>query len=172
VDLAPVWLSLITSLPYYQVTEDLMRYAVYLPFKLWIIQTYFPDHSAIIYIPLTVNNLGDGLAEPIGVYFSTWFRKKFNMDVTYSTKSLWTSEGGFWSGSFRRSFPGSACVFFTTIIVLCVEHEQFSRGQLVFLLFTMPFWMTVTEAIAPHTNDGPFLAVMGCGLLVVALALV
>ena len=37
-----------------------MRFAVYLPFKLWIIQTYFPDHSAIIYIPLTVNNLGDG----------------------------------------------------------------------------------------------------------------
>ena len=35
-----------------------MRFAVYLPFKLWIIQTYFPDHSAIIYIPLTVNNLG------------------------------------------------------------------------------------------------------------------
>lgn len=149
-----------------------MRFAVYLPFKLWIIQTYFPDHSAIIYIPLTVNNLGDGLAEPVGVYFSTWFRKKWNMDVTYSTKSLWTSEGGFWSGSFRRSYPGSACVFFTTIIVLCVEHEQFTRGQLVFLLFTMPFWMTVTEAIAPHTNDGPFLAAMGCGLLVVALALI
>jgi len=154
------------------VTEDLMRFAVYLSIYLLVIRAHFPDHLAIIYIPLTVNNVGDGLAEPVGVFFSTWFRKKWNIDVTYSCKSLWTSKGGFWSGSFRRSFPGSACVFLTTIIVLCVEHGQFSRDQLVFLLFLMPFMMTVTEAIAPHANDGPFLAFVGCGLLVVALAVI
>jgi phytol kinase len=155
----------------YQVTEDILRFAVYLPFKLFILREYFPDHQSVIYIPLTVNSIGDGLAEPVGVFFSTWFRKHLGWDVTYTTKSLYTSEGGFWSGKFRRSYPGSACVFIVTVIVLLIEHAEFSHHQLVYLLSMMPYWMTMTEAYAPHTNDGPFLALVGCGLLVIAFTL-
>jgi phytol kinase len=156
----------------YQVTEDLMRFAVYLPFRLWIVEEYFPGHGAIIYIPVTINSIGDGLAEPVGVFFSTVFRKRLGWDVTYTTRSLYTSQGGFWSGNFRRSYPGSACVFITTIVTLLLNTDEFTQAQVVFLLFTMPVTMTVTEALAPHTNDGPFLALLGCGLLVIALSLV
>jgi hypothetical protein len=141
-----------------------MRFAVYIPFKLFVVRgNGWPE--AIVYIPVTVNALGDGLAEPVGVFFSSWFRNKFNWDVTYRTKSLYTSEGGFWSGSFRRSFPGSFCVFAVTAITLVIQRSEFNTAQFWFLMFMLPYWMTMTEAFAPHTNDGPALALVGCGLL-------
>ena len=149
----------------YQVTEDVMRFAVYLPFKVFLLRQYLGGREAVVYIPVTVNAIGDGLAEPVGVFFSSWFRKKYNMDVTYTTRSLYTSEGGFWSGSFRRSFPGSFCVFATTIVALAAKRGEFSVNQFWFLIFVMPHWMTLTEAYAPHTNDGPLLALVGCALL-------
>jgi len=156
----------------YQTTEDIMRFAVLLPFKLFFLRLYLGGHEATIYIPVTVNSIGDGLAEPVGVFFSTWFRKHLGWDVTYRTKSLWTSEGGFWSGSFRRSYPGSFCVFATTVVALSLEHDEFSSAQLVYLYSMLPYWMTMTEAFAPHTNDGPFMNLMGCGLLAVTYLLI
>merc|ERR1719188_1727973 len=85
---------------------------------------------------------------------------------------MWTSEGGFWSGSFRRSYPGSFCVFATTVVVLALNHGEFSPSQLVYLYSMLPYWMTMTEAFAPHTNDGPFMNLMGCGLLAVTYLLI
>jgi len=146
-----------------------MRFAVYIPFQVFFIVKYFDNKNLIIFIPLTVNSIGDGLAEPVGVFFSTFFRKKFNIDVTYKTKSLYTSEHGFWSGSFRRSYPGSFMVFVTTIVILIILKDSFNKFQYVFLLAMMPFWMTITEAYAPHTNDGPFIAIVGCAMLAFVL---
>ena len=145
-----------------------MRFAVYLPFRIFFLQTYLKGHAAVVYIPVSVNAIGDGLAEPVGIFFSTLFREKWGIDVTYKTKSLYTSEGGFWSGNFTRSYPGSLCVFATTAIVLLIEADEFTGPQMVFLMCLMPFLMTMAEAYAPHTNDGPFLAIVGCGLLAVA----
>lgn len=156
----------------YQATEDIMRFAVLLPFKLFFLRMYLGGHEATIYIPVTVNSIGDGLAEPVGVFFSTWFRKHLGWDVTYRTRSLWTSEGGFWSGSFRRSYPGSFCVFVTTVVVLAINHGEFSPSQLVYMYSMLPYWMTMTEAFAPHTNDGPFMNLVGCGLLAAAYLLI
>lgn len=152
----------------YQGTEDIMRFAVLLPFKLFFLRLYMDGHEATIYIPATVNSIGDGLAEPVGVFFSGWSRERWSLDVTYRTKSLWTSEGGFWSGSFRRSYPGSFCVFATTVVMLALNHDEFSSSQLVFLYSMLPYWMTMTEALAPHTNDGPFMNLVGCMLLAAA----
>jgi hypothetical protein len=56
-------------------------------------------------------------------------------------------------------------VFATTVVALLAERGEFTGCQFWFLMFVMPHWMTLTEAYAPHTNDGPVLALVGCGLL-------
>ena len=48
-----------------------MRFAVYLPYKLWFLS--YIGHPAVIYIPVTMNSIGDGLAEPVGIFFSSLF---------------------------------------------------------------------------------------------------
>jgi len=144
----------------FQVTEDILRFAVYIPFRLY----FSGSQAAVIYIPIVINTIGDGLAEPVGIYCSSLFKKR-GYDVTYKTKSLYTLEGGFWSGDYNRSYPGSMCVFVTSIVALCVNYSVFTKCQFWFMLFTLPLWMTLTEAYAPHTNDGPVLALVGCGLL-------
>lgn len=148
-----------------QVTEDLMRFAIYLPFRLW----FGPlSHDSVVYIPIFVNTVGDGLAEPVGIFFSRFFHARCGWDVTYKTRSLYTTQGGWWSGDFVRSYPGSSCVFVTSVLSLVVMRDLFTSSQFYFLLFTFPYWMTMAEAYAPHTNDGPMLAIVGCGLLIFA----
>lgn len=51
----------------FQVTEDIMRFAIYFPFKLLVVDLV--GSKALIFIPIAVNNIGDGLAEPVGVAF-------------------------------------------------------------------------------------------------------
>jgi hypothetical protein len=137
----------------FQVTEDIMRFAVYFPFKLLVANRL--GYPAIVFIPITVNNIGDGLAEPVGV---TWGRHK------YSTTALYY-KGKFWNGSFTRSLEGSFCVYITTVIIVAANYVNFKTKGFCITISLLPILMTIGEAKAPHTNDGPFLALIGCGFL-------
>lgn len=147
----------------FQVTEDLMRYAIYLPFKAGLLDYLTKrtgrDLGAVIFIPIFINTVGDGLAEPVGVKYG---RHK------YRTRALYYN-GKFCSGSFVRSWEGSSMVFLSTVVILCAESSLFTSTQFGVLLCTMPIAMTLAEAVAPHTNDGPFLALVGCSMIAFAL---
>lgn len=136
----------------FQITEDIMRFAIYFPFKLLV-----DASKAIIFIPIAVNNIGDGLAEPIGV---AWGKHK------YATTALY-HKGRFFHSKFTRSYEGSACVFVTTFIVVAANYNAFNPTQFWTTFAILPFLMTIAEAKAPHTNDGPFLALVGCGFLTI-----
>lgn len=138
----------------FQVTEDIMRFAIYFPFKILVAnRTGVP---ALIFIPVAVNNIGDGLAEPIGVAFG---RHK------YSTTALY-HKGKFFKSKFTRSYEGSSCVFITTLVVVAIYYNTFSTPLRFWItLSLLPLLMTIAEAKAPHTNDGPFLALVGCSFL-------
>lgn len=141
----------------FQVTEDLLRFLIYIPFKLFIANKF--SAPAIIFIPIAVNNIGDGLAEPIGVAFGKH---------KYTTTALY-HQGKFFKSKFTRSYEGSACVFVTTLVVVAVNYGTFNLTQFLVTLFILPFLMTIAEAKAPHTNDGPFLALIGCSFLTLVL---
>ena len=61
-------------------------------------------------IPLIVNGIGDGLAEPIGIRFGKH---------RYKARALWY-EGRLCSGTFHRTLEGSACVFFSGVLSVSV----------------------------------------------------
>ena len=67
----------------FQVTEDIMRFAIYLPFKLLVVDLI--QSKAIIFIPIAVNNIGDGLAEPVGVAFG---KHKYSTTALYHSKYI------------------------------------------------------------------------------------
>jgi len=69
----------------FQVTEDIMRFAVYFPFKLLVVDVV--GSKALIFIPIAVNNIGDGLAEPVGVY---WGRHKYSTTALYHKGKFFT----------------------------------------------------------------------------------
>lgn len=60
---------------------------------------------------------------------------------------------------------GSCCVYITTVIIVAVNYASFNMWQFWTTILVLPFLMTIAEAKAPHTNDGPFLALIGCGFL-------
>ena len=134
----------------YDMLEDILRFAVYLPFII-----IFGKASIIIMIPNLINEFGDGLAEPVGIRFG---RHK------YRAKSLWY-KGKFWNGEFQRSLEGSSMVFIISILVLIMYSNLFTPMQFIFAMAFLPALMTLAEAVSPHTNDGPMLALTGCSFL-------
>ena len=65
----------------FQVTEDIMRFGIYFPFKLLVLDLI--QKPSIIFIPIAVNNIGDGLAEPVGVAFG---KHKYTTTALYHSK--------------------------------------------------------------------------------------
>jgi len=138
----------------YDQIEDLLRFAVYLPFMF-----LFGEASAIVLIPNLVNQFGDGLAEPVGLRFGKH---------PYRTRAIWY-DGKFWSGNFVRTLEGSAAVFVVTVLVVLLHASYFTQTQFVITLLCLPLLLTVAEAISPHTGDGPLIALSGCVFLWVGL---
>ncbi len=99
-----------------------------------------------ILLPILINGIGDGLAEPVGVRFGRH---------TYQVRALFTRK------RYVRSLEGSACVFLTSIAVLLYFQALFSSGQLIAALLVLPPVMTLAEAFSPHTWDTPFLFLAG-----------
>ena len=120
-----------------------MRFAIYFPFKLLVAD--FVGSKAIIFIPIIVNNIGDGLAEPVGVAFG---RHKYTTTALYH-------KGKFFQSKFTRSYEGSSCVFLATVFAVGICYNEFTKTQFWITVTILPFLMAVAEAKAPHTNDGP-----------------
>tara|TARA_Y100001954_G_scaffold177400_1_gene188586 strand:+ start:5262 stop:5999 length:738 start_codon:yes stop_codon:yes gene_type:complete len=87
--------------------------------------------------------IGDGLAEPIGVRFGR---------IKYKTYALFTKK------RFFRTVEGSLTVFVSTIGVLVWFGDLFTEKQFMYAIAFLPLTLTVTEAISPHTWDGPLLS--------------
>ena len=100
----------------------------------------------LIFIPVFINGIGDGLAEPIGIRFGR---------LKYKTYALFSKR------KYIRTIEGSACVFITSIIVILFFHASFSYPEFICALIIIPIVMTLAEAFAPHTWDTPFLFLTG-----------
>lgn len=99
----------------------------------------------LIYIPILITGIGDGLAEPVGVRFG---RHKYQVYALFTKKK------------FVRSLEGSACVFVVSIITVLLLRDNFSAVQFYTALTGLPILMTMTEAFSPHTWDGPFMCLV------------
>ncbi len=109
----------------------------------------------LLAIPLIITAFGDGLAEPVGVFFGKH---------KYKTKDL------FGDRVYTRSYEGSSMVFFASIFALIFFGNLFPVHELVCLFLFLPLLMTITEAYSPHTWDNPFLYLVG-GLAVYIVVL-
>jgi phytol kinase len=103
-------------------------------------------HSDLIIIPILINGIGDGLAEPVGIRFGR---------LKYRTYALFSKR------EYVRTLEGSACVLITGIIVILLFRSSFSHAELICALIVVPMAMTIAEAFAPHTWDTPFLFFSG-----------
>ncbi len=132
-------------------TQFLASYLVLMPLIYYLNQHQLRE---LLYIPILIIGLGDGLAEPVGVRFG---RHK------YSTKALFSSR------KYTRSIEGSLCVFFVGLLTIFIYRELFTPTQLVLAFLLIPPLMTITEAISPHTWDSPFLYLVGSVSLIAIL---
>ena len=74
-----------------------------------------------ILIPIVVNVIGDGLAEPVGI---AWGRHE------YRARALWY-RGRFCAGEFKRTLEGSAVVYVTALAAIAPMYRPlglFSGG--------------------------------------------
>jgi len=97
-------------------------------------------------IPILINVIGDGLAEPVGVRFGKY---------EYKTKALFTDK------TYVRTLEGSACVLITGFVVIAMHYEYFTPLEFILAMLFIPIIMTLTEAYSPHTWDTPFLMFTG-----------
>ena len=81
-------------------TQTAVGYLIVIPIIIYFFKIGYED---LLLIPILVNGIGDGLAEPIGVRFGR---------LKYKTYALFSKI------KYERTIEGSACVFFTSIIVL------------------------------------------------------
>ena len=121
---------------------------VIIPFSIYF---NYIDKIGLIFIPILINGLADGLAEPVGIRFGKH---------KYQTKALLSSK------KYTRSYEGSFCVFIVSTIIIACFYNYINLNQYLFSLFIIPIMSTLTEAFAPHTWDSPFI------YLVVSLLLV
>ncbi len=110
----------------------------------------------LIFIPIIINGIGDGLAEPVGIRFGKH---------AYEVKALFTDK------KYIRTWEGSACVFIVSVITLLCFARHFTAFQLLALLAVLPAAVTYTEAKSPHTWDSPSIYLVA-GLLIVAAKLI
>merc|ERR1719424_746652 len=109
--------------------------------------------ESLAFIFVFITGLGDGLAEPVGIYLG---RHKY----------FCSSLGG--TRKYRRSLEGSACVFLSGLIFTTCWYNYFTTAWEYWLvMLILPPLMTYAEAKSPHTMDTPFL--MGIGGLVLWL---
>ena len=111
-----------------------------------IIYFFTFGYGELILIPILVNGIGDGFAEPVGIRFGR---------IKYKTYALFSKI------TYERTVEGSACVFFTSIIVIIFFHSGFTSSEFICVLIIFPIVMTLAEAFAPHTWDTPFLFLFG-----------
>lgn len=122
----------------------------------WLFGVYFgPEQQKLVMIFVLIAGVGDGLAEPVGIYFGKH---------KYRTRSCGTPT------IYMRSFEGSACVFLTTFAWIVAYYQSFENAtQFWMCMAILPLASTFAEATSPHTMDTPFL--MGLGGAIIFLLL-
>lgn len=128
-------------------TQIAAGYIVIIPMILLFLQS---GYSGLIFIPIVINGIGDGLAEPVGIRFGRH---------EYKTYALFSKR------KYVRTLEGSSCVFIVSIIAVLLSHDYFNSAQFIGALIAVPVVMTLAEALAPHTWDSPFLFFSGYTVL-------
>ncbi len=124
-------------------TQITVGYLILIPMTIYF---FAVGYAELILIPLLVNGIGDGIAEPVGVKFGR---------LRYKTYALFSKI------KYERTVEGSACVFFTSVFILIYFHSGFTPSEFILALIIFPIIMTLAEAFAPHTWDTPFLFFFG-----------
>lgn len=124
-------------------TQIIASFLVVIPMIILFAQNNIME---ILLIPVLINGIGDGLAEPVGIRFG---------------KYKYTTSGLFIRKKYVRTLEGSACVFITSVIVIALYYAHFTQIQFVVALTIIPVIMTIAEAFSPHTWDSPFLYLVG-----------
>ena len=124
---------------------------VVIPFSIYFSKI---DQIGLIFIPILINGLADGLAEPVGIRFG---KHKYNTKACLSSRT------------YQRSFEGSFCVFIVSTIIILCYYPYMELNQYIFSSLTIPILTTLTEAFAPHTWDSPLIFLVVCSLLVISI---
>ena len=124
-------------------TQFAAGFSVMLP-MIWLFGQW--GLESLVVIPILINVVGDGLAEPVGVRFGKH---------EYKTRALFTDK------TYVRTLEGSACVLITGFVVIAMHYEYFTTLQFILAMLFVPIIMTLTEAYSPHTWDTPFLMFTG-----------
>ncbi len=124
-------------------TQITVGYLILVPIIIFFFTIGFGD---LIFIPILVNGIGDGLAEPVGVRFSR---------LKYKTYALFSKI------KYERTIEGSTCLYFTSIIVIILFQSGFTNTEFISALIVFPIVMTLAVAFVPHTWDTPFLFLFG-----------
>lgn len=112
--------------------------------------------SKMMFIPVLVHGLGDGLAEPVGVRFGKH---------KYATRALFSDR------RYTRSLEGSACVFAAGVLAVVLFRASFTPAEFAGALLTLPITMTLAEAVSPHTCDTPLMLLGGSLALLASVRL-
>ena len=124
-------------------TQLLAGYAILIPMQILFRKLGFAE---LIFIPILVHGLGDGLAEPVGVRFG---KHKYSCRALFSKRR------------YTRSLEGSACVFLAGLVAVLSFHASFMPPQFIGALLVVPIGMTLAEAFSPHTWDTPYMFLVG-----------
>lgn len=109
------------------------------------------DEPYLVMIVVIAVGIGDGLAEPVGMYLG---KHKYKVPA-------WN-----FKRTYTRSWEGSACVFLTTLIAVLIFGGEFNTArQFVAALVILPPLMTFAEAFAPHSMDTPVMMLSGYTVL-------
>ena len=111
------------------------------------------DIEHMIFIPLIILIVGDGLAEPVG---TKWGVHKYNV------------KGFLVNRNYTRSVEGSLCVVIASIGSIFIYYDEFNKNSISFTLILLPLLETLTEAKAPHTWDNPLILLVGYIILLAA----
>jgi phytol kinase len=124
-------------------TQIAVGYLVLIPMMILFFKA---GYNNLLFVPILINGIGDGLAEPVGIRFGK---------LKYQTYALFSNR------KYIRTIEGSACVFITSVIVILLFKSSFTYPEFICALITMPIVMTLAEAFSPHTWDTPFLFFVG-----------
>jgi dolichol kinase len=126
------------------VTQILGGYAVLLPMGAVFAQRGI---SELMFIPILIHGIGDGLAEPVGV---RWGSHKYSVRAFLDRNRRYT-----------RSWEGSACVWISGLIGVAAFQASFTSVEFAMALLMVPALMTFAEAWSPHTWDTPYMFLAG-----------
>jgi phytol kinase len=121
------------------VSQYVVANIVLIPISYYFI---YVGKEALILIPILINGIGDGLAEPVGITFGKH---------AYKTRALFSKK------EYKRTLEGSFMVFLSALIILLFFNTHFTMVQLIVCCVLIPPIVTLTEAKAPHTWDTPFI---------------